>query len=142
MELNAQTLTLFFTVFIAAWQVGKTLLRVIAPMTQTKLDDKALNAMNQLENKISQIEESEWVKDYGPLLFEQVEAFAKGEGKGLKNVRKLAQYLGMAQEAYLKAKSAPLSASAIELLKQIAAGMAAKKKAEISIDTRAVEAPK
>ncbi len=128
MEINIQSLTLALTLFLTLWQIGKSALRVIAPMTKTAADDQALAAMESAEAQAKKIEENEWVKSYGPGFWAQVEAVSKTEIPALKGVGKLAYYLGLAHQAWIAAHGSGLSASAVKQLEQIAAGMSASAK--------------
>ena len=128
MEITVQNLTLAFTAFLTLWQVGKSALRMIAPLTSTTADDRALSALEAAESRAAQLEENEWVKAYGPGFWAQVEAIGKTEIPALKGVGKLAYYLGLAHQAWTAAHNTGLSAAGVKQLEQIAAGLSASAK--------------
>lgn len=135
MEINVQHLTLAITLFLTLWQVGKSILRVVAPMTKDiEADDKALAAMESAEAKLKQVEENEWVRSYGPGFWAQVEAVSKTDIPALKGVGKLAYYLGLAHQAWIAAHNTGLSASGVKQLEQIAAGMSASAKVSVPVN--------
>lgn len=128
MEITVEKLTLAIVVFLTGWQILKSVLRFVAPKTETTVDDKVLAFMESAEKKAVEAEESQWVKDNGPAFWAQVEALSKTEIPQLKNVGKLAYYLGLAHQAYVGAKGKGLSAPALKQLETLAGGLSAQAK--------------
>lgn len=127
--MTAQNMTLFLTAFLTLWQMGKSALRTIAPLTTgTTADDKALAAMESAEKKLEQIEQNEWVKAYGPGFWLQVEALSKTQIPALKGVSKLALFLGMAHQAWAASHQTGLGAGSVTQLEHMAASMSAEEK--------------
>lgn len=116
-------LTLLVTLFIALWQVSKSVLRWLAPRTKTTVDDSVLAFMGKAEA----MEECDWVRDMAPGFFAQAESLGK-KGELGSGIGKLAYYVLVARDAYQAAKGKPISAAGEILLKQYAGKLAAQQK--------------
>ncbi len=123
--MTKENLTLFITLFIAAWQVGKSILRTVAGSTTTSADDKLLELMDQMERKVGVVAESQWLKDNGPAFWAQVEALSKTTIPALKGAGKLCYFLGMLHNAYVEATGKGISLAGTAQAKNIAAGLSA-----------------
>ena len=126
--LTPANVTMLFTVFLTIWQVGKSILRVIAGKTETKYDDNALSIMESAESRLKAIDESEWVKTYAPAFWAQVEAISTTQVPALKGAGKLCYFLGMAHKAYVEATGKALSGSGAKALELVAGGLSAQAK--------------
>jgi hypothetical protein len=126
--LTKENTTLAITVFIALWQVGKSVLRTVAGSTKSTTDDSVLAFMDAAEKKLAGVEESQWLKDHGPGIWAQVEALSRTTVPALKGVGKLAYFLGMVHDAYVSATGTGLTSAGTAVAKSLAAGLSAQEK--------------
>jgi len=129
--MNPDNISLALMAFLTVWQVGKSILRFVAPRTDSKVDDSLVAAMDSAERKLVQVEESEWVRENGPAFWAQVEAISETEIPALKGVGKLAYYLGIAHQAYVAMRGKGLSPAGVKQLEIMAAGLSASQKVGI-----------
>jgi hypothetical protein len=127
-HVSQENITLAITIFIALWQVGKSVLRTVSPTTQNTLDDRILGFMESAEKKASALEESAWVKENGPSFWAQVEALSKTQIQALKGPAKLAQFLGLLHSAYVEATGKGLTLGGTRQAQVIAAGLSSAAK--------------
>lgn len=123
-----ENITLAITVFIAVWQVGKSILRTVAGSTKSTADDSVLAFMDAAEARLAGLAESQWLKDHGPGIWAQVEALSRTTIPALKGVGKLAYFLGMVHDAYVQATGVGLTSAGTAVAKSLAAGLSAQDK--------------
>lgn len=98
-------------------QVVMQALRIMAPKTETKIDDAMVDTIDRAK---------EWAAGVAPLMWCVVEAAAK-QG-GLPKMQKAAEFLTAVQRAYLEQHGKQLPGEAESVAKTIAAGMSARDK--------------
>lgn len=124
--LTKENLTLALMVLMIAWEIAKQILRWVAPRTETKIDDNVLAAMTSAQANWDKVQENQWIREYGPGFWAQVEALSLNTG--LKGFAKLCYFLTMAHKAYAEAHQKALSLQGVKSLELLASSMSATAK--------------
>ena len=117
-NLSNDMLILGILVFLAIWQVGKSVLRYMAPRTDTSLDDKLSALIDRLEGKTKQVSESDFVREFSPKIWAGIESMSRIDASGagvLSGMQKLAAALVTIHNAWIAASGKTLSGDGIKL---------------------------